>query len=89
MKRRPWAGDVPPEIKAESSNATRRRMRALRRYITELTVKPADALDIVGAVAFDLNEVITAYRGDLNAACGDSRMTHDAEKRRSDAKERF
>lgn len=60
------------ELKQEATKSFRRRVRLLRRYIDALTLKPADPLEVIHAVAHDLTEIAITYGGSFPRACGDS-----------------
>lgn len=63
---------VPQDVKRETHKTFQKRVRLLRRYIDALTVKPADPLEVIHAVAHDLTEIAIKYGGSFPRATGDS-----------------
>jgi len=88
MRHKQAAPAMPPEILDETRNAFRARVRLLRRYISALTVKPADPLEVVHAVAHDLTEIALVYGGSFPRACGDAANETDKHDAQDAAHER-
>jgi len=84
MRHKQAAPAMPPEILDETRNAFRARVRLLRRYIDALTLKPADPLEVIHAVAHDLTEIALNYDGSFPKACGQqpvSERTRESEQK--------
>lgn len=83
---RPKPPAMPQEILSETSNTFRMRVSLLRRYIDALTLKPANPLEVIHAVAHDLTEIALNYDGSFPKACGQqpvSERTRESEQKRA------